>query len=73
LGKIDINSAGKETTKVLHRFQDWIADYFNLYFTTIAETIAEEIHPTVRPPEFPVNNNVPVFNMSDNPVTITKY
>jgi hypothetical protein len=46
-----------------------IADYFNSYFTTVADSIAEEIHPTVRPPEFPVNNNMPIFNMSNNPVT----
>jgi hypothetical protein len=46
-----------------------IADYFNSYFTTVADSIAEEIQPTVRPPEFPVNNNMPIFNMSNNPVT----
>jgi hypothetical protein len=40
-----------------------------VYFTTIADTIAEEIHPTVRPPEYPIDHNLPIFNISNNPVT----
>jgi hypothetical protein len=46
-----------------------IADHFNVFFTTIADTIAEEIHPTVRPPEYPIDHNLPIFNISNNPVT----
>jgi hypothetical protein len=46
-----------------------IADHFNEYFTTIADIIAEEIHPTVRPPEYPIDHNLPIFNISNNPVT----
>jgi Reverse transcriptase (RNA-dependent DNA polymerase) len=46
-----------------------IANSFNLYFTTIADTILEDIHPTVRPPEYPFNDNVPLFSIADKPVT----
>jgi hypothetical protein len=46
-----------------------IADHFNMYFTTIADSIADEIHPTVRPPEYPINPDLPVFNICNNPVT----
>jgi hypothetical protein len=49
--------------------QKAIADHFNVYFTTIVDTIADEIHPTVRPPEYPIDHNLPIFNISNNPAT----
>jgi bifunctional pyridoxal-dependent enzyme with beta-cystathionase and maltose regulon repressor activities len=47
-----------------------IANCFNEFFTTIAIDISDEIHPTVRPPESPrINNDMPIFELSNNPVT----
>jgi hypothetical protein len=46
-----------------------IANCFNEFFTTIANTIADDIHPTVRPPEFCNDVNVPLFNINVNPVS----
>jgi hypothetical protein len=65
--KSTIQSINRNGTIIYEAKQ--IADFFNLYFTTIADTISEEIHPTVRPPEFPHNIDVPLFNICDNPVS----
>jgi hypothetical protein len=47
-----------------------IANCFNEFFTTIAIDISDEIHPTVRPPEsIRINNDMPIFELSNNPVT----
>jgi hypothetical protein len=48
-----------------------IANFFNKFFTTIADEISNDIHPTDRPPDTVnlVNNDVPIFNSSNVPVT----
>ena len=46
-----------------------IANGFNNFFTSIAESISDDIHPTVRPPEFVPQNNTPIFNCANVPIT----
>ena len=46
-----------------------IANLFNEFFTSIPSSIIDEINPSDRPPDVLVDNDVPLFSLSDLPVT----
>ena len=50
-----------------------IANNFNVFFTSIANSITEEIHPTVRPPEYEVEDDKPEFTCASTPITVTEF
>ena len=43
------------------------------FFTSIANSITEEIHPTVRPPEYEVEDDKPEFTCASTPITVTEF
>jgi hypothetical protein len=49
-----------------------IANCFNEFFTSVAANIVNEINPTDRPPDNYVDNEVPLFSFSDNPITCSE-
>jgi Notch-like protein len=49
-----------------------IAESFNEFFINAARLIVEEIPPTDRPPDPVLNDDIPLFSLSDSPVTRTE-
>jgi hypothetical protein len=46
-----------------------MANSFNEFFSSVASKIAQDIVPTDRPPDRTVNDNIPLFSFSNDPLT----
>ena len=50
-----------------------MANHFNIFFTSVSSAIVYEINPSDHPPDALLSNDdIPLFSLSDSPVTATE-